>query len=235
LAARYPERLQELKDLWWAQAREYGVLPLDGRSPLDSVRSELPRQLLSRPLKYTYYPGIQHVPHEASPMLVTCGYTITAQVDRADTKAEGVLFAYGGGSGGVVFYIRDNKLAFEHNTFGTHNALISPDGLPPGPAELRYEYMPTGATTGTGALFVNGKLAATASYTFPSALFYAWEGVDIGRDALSHVSEAYADKGDFEFPEGALHKVDLEIKIPPSMAKAMEQSAAAGGASDGSH
>jgi arylsulfatase len=214
LAKSDPERLRQLEDLWWAQAREYGVLPLDGRSPLDSIRTGLPRQILSKPLKYTYYPGIQHVPHEASPMLSICGYTITAQVDRTDTRAEGVLFAYGGGAGGVVLYIRDNKLAVEHNTFGTHNALVSPAELPSGPAVVRYEFTPTGKTSGSGALFLDDRQIAAANYTMPSTLFYAWEGIDIGRDGLSHVSEAYADKGDFAFPEGAIRKVELEIKVP---------------------
>jgi arylsulfatase len=230
LAQSDPERLRQLTDLWWAQAREYGVLPLDGRSPLDSIRTELPRQILSRPLKYTYYPGIQHVPHEASPMLSICGYTITAQVDRGDTRAEGVLFAYGGAASGVVFYIRGNKLAVEHNTFGTHNTLVSQTELPAGRAVLRYEFSPTGSTSGSGTLFLNDRQIAAATYKLPSTLFYTWEGIDIGRDGLSHVSEAYADKGDFEFPEGAIRKVELEIRLPASF-PASQAGATAGGSS----
>ncbi len=36
LAGQYPQKLAELKDLWWREARAYGVLPLDGRDPLKS-------------------------------------------------------------------------------------------------------------------------------------------------------------------------------------------------------
>ncbi len=125
LAAQYPDKLKELKDLWWAQAREYGVLPLDGRNPLDSSRDTLARLALERPAAYTFYPNSAHLPHEVSPLLATFGYSLTAHIDRPDTSGEGVLFAYGGSAGGVVFYIRENKLIVEHNTFGTHNSVAS--------------------------------------------------------------------------------------------------------------
>jgi arylsulfatase len=31
LAAQYPDRLKALQDLWWREARTYGVLPLTAR------------------------------------------------------------------------------------------------------------------------------------------------------------------------------------------------------------
>ena len=195
-------------------------LPLDGRDPLDATRTELPRQVLSRPTKYVYYPGAQHLPHEASPLLAIFGYSLTAHVNRPETQTEGVLFAYGGESGGVVLYIRDNKLVVEHNSFGTHVSLASPAPLPAGPANLRYEFAPLTKTTAKGTLFVNDKEVASADYTLPTILFYPWEGVDVGRDALSHVSEAYADRGDFPFPPEALQNVELEIHLPPALAAA---------------
>ncbi len=217
LASQYPDRLKQLKELWWAQAREYGVLPLDGRNPLDSSRTELLRQVLTRPTKYVYYPGAQHLPHEASPLLAVFGYGLTVHVNRPDTQTEGVLFAHGGESGGVVLYIRDNKLVVEHNTFGTHVSLASPTPLPSGPATLRYEFAPLTKTTAKGTLFVNNKEVATTEYTLPTVLFYPWEGIDVGRDALSHVSDAYADRGDFPFPQEALQNVELQIHLPPAL------------------
>ncbi len=216
LAAQYPDRLKALQDLWWNQAREYGVLPLDGRNSL-SLDSQFARLILSRPTNYVYYPGQQHLSHEASPLIGNLGYTITAYVDRPDKAAEGVLFAYGGGSGGVVLYVRDNKLVVEHNAFGTHRSLASETELPAGPATLRYTVSPKGKSSIEGTLFVNGQKVAGATLDIP-ALFYTWEGVDVGRDALSHVSDAYADKGDFPFTSGDLKKVEFSLQLPPQLA-----------------
>ena len=36
LSQQYPKKLAELVDLWWREARLYGVFPLDGREPLRS-------------------------------------------------------------------------------------------------------------------------------------------------------------------------------------------------------
>lgn len=226
LASEHPDKLKELQDLWWAQAREYGVLPLDGRNPLDTSRAALAREALARPVRYTFYPNTAHLPHEASPLLATFGYSLTAHISRSSASEEGVLFAYGGSAGGVVLFVRDNKLVVEHNTFGTHNSLTAETPLPEGPAEVRYDFTPTGKTTAQGALFVNGRQVAAKTYDLPSVLFYTWEGVDIGRDALSHVSNAYKDRGDFPFPQDSLKDVELEVKLPAALAA---QRATAGG------
>src|SRR5262249_55835226 len=34
LAARYPEKLRQLQDLWWVEAAKYNVLPLDWRGTI---------------------------------------------------------------------------------------------------------------------------------------------------------------------------------------------------------
>ncbi len=83
---------------------------------------------------------------------------------------------------------------------------------------MRYEFTPTGKTTAEGKLFVNGQQVGSKSYNLPTVLFTTWEGIDVGRDALSHVSEAYKDRGDFPFPNGELKDVHLEIKLPSALA-----------------
>ena len=63
LAQKHPQKLAELKDFWWREARTYGVFPLDGRDPLRSrgARANPPR-LLSARGSYTYFPGQEHLP-----------------------------------------------------------------------------------------------------------------------------------------------------------------------------
>ena len=119
-----------------------------------------------------------------------------------------------------MLYIRDNKLVVEHNSFGTHRGFESEQPLPAGPAVLRYTFSPAGKTSGQGTLFVNDQQVASKTLELPTTLFYTWEGIDIGRDAGSHVSDAYPAAGDFAFPSGQLSKVELEIKVPSQLALA---------------
>ncbi len=56
LAAEEPERLQELINLWYAEAGANGAFPIDDRSALEIVMT--PRPLLSPARnRYVYYPG----------------------------------------------------------------------------------------------------------------------------------------------------------------------------------
>ena len=68
-------------------------------------------------------------------------------------------------------------------------------------------------------MFFDDRQIAAATCQLPCTLFYTFEAIDIGRDGLWHVSESYADRGDFEFTKGApIRKVELEFKVPASLA-----------------
>lgn len=63
LAAKNPEKLRQLQDLWWTEAARYNVLPLDGRKT-----ERLSAELQGRPslgggrTSYAYYPGTVALP-----------------------------------------------------------------------------------------------------------------------------------------------------------------------------
>ena len=58
LAAKNPEKLRELQDLWWTEAARYSVLPLDGRKT-ERLNGELQGRpsLTGKRTSFTYYPG----------------------------------------------------------------------------------------------------------------------------------------------------------------------------------
>ncbi|MER5975019.1 hypothetical protein ABT142_00605 [Streptomyces sp. NPDC001857] len=61
LAAQHPEKLEELKRLWSAEAEKYHGLPLDDRSSVEILNT--PRPQLSKPRdRYVYYPRCADVP-----------------------------------------------------------------------------------------------------------------------------------------------------------------------------
>ena len=65
LAGQEPRRLQELINLWHAEAGTHGAFPLDDRSPLEILLT--PRPVLTPPRdRYVYYPGTAEVPESQS-------------------------------------------------------------------------------------------------------------------------------------------------------------------------
>ena len=80
LAAEEPERLQEMINLWYAEAGANDAFPLDDRSALEIILT--PRPLLSPARdRYIYYPGIADVPESQAVNVRNRSYAIGAVVD----------------------------------------------------------------------------------------------------------------------------------------------------------
>jgi hypothetical protein len=89
LAATMPEKLKEMQDIFYAEAKKYDVLPLDN--------STLARFLTLRPsatagrTTFTYSGELTGVPASAAPSILQKSYTITAEVEIPEGGAEGML------------------------------------------------------------------------------------------------------------------------------------------------
>ncbi len=213
LAEENPQKVAELKEVWWREARKYGVLPLLDVNVLDprSYPKEV-QELLARPTSHTYYPGQEHLPLRAAPPINGRSFSITASVERPDARAEGVLVAQGEFSGGYVFYVKDGKLVFDYNDLGKHTVLTSDREVPLGKSTLSYVFTTTAERKGKGALFINETKVAEAGLALSPTRMISWEGFDVGRDSLSPVSSGYAGKGEFAFTPGALEKVVIKVE-----------------------
>lgn len=112
LAAKNPQKLRELQDLWWAEAAKYHVLPLDWRAS-----ERLNAELMGRPelggkrSKLTYYPGQLAVPNDASPRVLNKSWSVTADLNIPENGAEGMIVTHGGITGGYGLYLRAGKPA----------------------------------------------------------------------------------------------------------------------------
>jgi len=157
LAAKEPERLAEMIELWWQEARRNDVLPLDNR-PLEAILHPRPRRRGSR-RRYEYRPFGAPVPEASAVHLPNRGHTITAHVDlRGDGVAEGILLAMGSALGGFSFYLRDGRLRYVHNLYSKERHVIGSDEvITPGEHELAYSYSKTKGFSGTGTLLVDGR------------------------------------------------------------------------------
>lgn len=187
LADRNPEKLRELIDLWWVQAGEYGVLPLDDRTIELFGGTPRPGTVHARK-DYVYRPPVSHVPADACPPLSGRAWTITAVVD-VDGKDEGVIYARGSHNVGHSFFVKDGAVQFEYNALGTRYRASAPLSLEPGRHELVARFDREGPG---GTLTVGCDGSDLASVEIPQLVrMLGSTGMDIGRDALSPVCDDY--------------------------------------------
>ena len=198
LAADHRDKLIELIGTWYVEAGKYGVMPVDG-SGLQRMIAEKPLVALPRD-QYTYRPGTQSIPNFAAPRLFNRPHSITATVEIPEGGAEGVLFCQGTAAGGYSLYVKDGRLHYVHNYVARQRfGVSSPDPLPAGRHELRFEFEPTGQPDmphGRGVparlqLYVDGALVASADAPYTTPFMFNPGGVSCGHNPGSPVTPDY--------------------------------------------
>jgi arylsulfatase len=193
LAATEPERLQTMIELWWQEARQNDVLPLDNR-PLFAILN--PRPTNRRDMEvYTYRPGGSPVPESVAVNVRNRSHTITAHVDLpSGVVPEGVLLAMGNVLGGFSLHLLDGRLRYVHNLYGTRRDVIASDVVvPEGSHELSFVFTRTASFTGTGSLQIDGTEVATGTieHFTPVSFSYTGGGITCGYEAGPAVGEGY--------------------------------------------
>ncbi|MBS1518044.1 MAG: arylsulfatase [Bacteroidetes bacterium] len=216
IAAENKPKLIEMIAQWYVEAGKYNVLPVDGRGVL---RFADPRpQIAGQKESYTYYPGTQVIPGNASVNVLNRTHTITAVAEIPKGGAEGVLFCMGGVDGGFTFYIKDKKLRYAYNYVAAeYFHLASKNDIPEGRHEFRFEFEVTGkpdftkgkGSPGTAQLYIDGKLEAQTDfpYTIPLSLGLG-AGASVGCDPGSPTIQDY--NPPFEFT-GKIYKVVIDV------------------------
>jgi arylsulfatase A-like enzyme len=203
--AEHPDKLRELIDLWWVQAGEYGVLPLDDRTIELFGGTPRPGTVHAQG-SYVYRPPVSHIPADACPPLGARSWTITALVHAASADVQGVVYARGNHNVGHSFFVKDGLLQFEYNSLGTRYRAAGPIALT-GRHELMARFDRTG-DGGTLTVTCDGiELDSTEIGQLVRIL--GSTGMDIGRDALSPVTDEYA--APFPFT-GTIESVTFDIR-----------------------
>jgi hypothetical protein len=174
----------------------------------------------------TYYPGTIGVPDAASPPMCNTSWTITADIDLPDDKANGMIVTHGGLEGGYGLYLRDGKPTFVYNFLSIDRpTFVAKDPLPKGKSQLVVDFAYDGGGMGKGGkitMSANGKKIAEGRLdrTIPIQ-FSLGEGLDVGRDVGSPIDFTY--KMPFEFT-GKIDKVTIELR-PEASSKAKPKTA----------
>jgi arylsulfatase len=220
LAAEQPERLAELVALWWREAEEYGVLPLDDRTIelfFTRYRDRSPHPTSRR---YAYYPPMSPLPGQASPSLGGRGWDMEATVDRPE-GANGVLYASGNENSGVSLFVQDDRLVLDYNCFGDHHVAVSEDPVPVGPSVIGVRFVRAGRG-GEATLIIDGEPSGGLTVPFMMTMISS-VGPSVGYDHGSPVSPRYT--APFPF-EGTLTRLDVTLARHPPAAQDDETLAA---------
>jgi len=216
LAAEHPERLEELKGLWFYYAGRYKGLPLDDRTAREILGS--PRPQPSEPRgRYVYYPGTADVPESVAVDIRRRSYTIAAGVTLDTPEAEGVLFSHGGVAGGHSLYLKDGRAHYAYNWLGERlQTISSPGPVPTGKHVISAEFTKTGdeaqtaSAVGTLTLYIDTEAVAEGEIvTQPGTFSLTGDGLTVGRDSGSPVTPEYT--GTFPFAGGTLERVVIDV------------------------
>jgi arylsulfatase A-like enzyme len=226
VAAKYSAKLEELQNLFWAEAAKYQVLPLDATV---ATRLVAPRpSLTAGRTVFTWSGELTGTPNGDAPFILDSSYNFKAEVEIKQGGAEGVIVTQGGRFAGYGFYLLKGKPVFLWNLVDLERPRWEgPDALTPGKHTLEFDFKYDGlglATLafnnvsgigrgGTGVLKVDGKEVVTQKMERTLPLILQWdENFDVGADTGTSVAPE-----DYQVPfqfTGTLDKLTLTIDRP---------------------
>jgi arylsulfatase len=220
LADAHPEKLEELKQLWFDEAAKYNGLPLADLNILETLTRWRP-YLVGERKSFTYYPNTAELGIGAAVDIRGQSFSILAEV-TADSGAEGVIFKQGGAHGGHVLFIQDGRLHYIYNFMGEKEQKVSSaDAVLLGAHVLGARFAKTGTVAGSHTplgdvtLFIDeqavGSLSAVEIH--PGTFGLAGASLSIGRNSGSAVSSDY--KAPYAFTGGAIAQVVVDISGEP--------------------
>jgi arylsulfatase len=221
LAAEHPEKLEEMKKLWFAEADKYNGLPLADFSIMEVLGRSRP-SLAGDRSSYVYYPHTAPVPLGACVNIAGRSFSVLAEVTVDSAGVEGVLLKQGAGHGGYTLFVADGRLHFVYNFFGeVEQKVSSPDPVPMGTHILGVSYARTGTVEGSfipqgdATLYVDGAAVATLPgvKAHPFIFGLAGGGVSVGRNLGQPVSQSY--QAPFEFTGGTIARVAVDVSGTP--------------------
>lgn len=213
IAADHPEKLAELKELWWQEAERNRVLPLLGcLSVFYGVLPPLPTVT-----RFAFAGDVQNVQRGMVPRIHGRSYAIEADLVVPEGGAEGVIVANADFIGGFALWVDgEGRLNHTYSFLGVESyRQTSAEPLPPGEVTVRMLFEadePTPGTGGTATLLVGDRPVGEGriAHTVPVA-FSSYGGMDVGRDNGLVVDLDYEDRAPYAFT-GTVRQVVFDLK-----------------------
>ncbi|WP_067835892.1 arylsulfatase [Nocardia lijiangensis] len=221
LADIHPEKLEELKALWFSEAEKYNGMPLNDLDILSAMGRYRPTYASGRN-QCVYYPDSAEVGPGAALEIQGRSFAVLAETTITSSDAEGVLFAHGGRLGGHTLYLKDEHLYYVYNFLGEEEQMIVSDRpVPLGDHILGVRYERHGTRpdnftpTGEAVLYIDETPVGSLDdmRTQPSVFSGVGEGVSVGRDSGQSVSASYPSP--FPLTGGTMRQVIADVSGKP--------------------
>jgi hypothetical protein len=213
LAAKNPEKLEELKAVFMAEAAANRVLPLGVQMPSDGKLPDPSHGQRSA----DYRQGDIGVPEASLPRMFSRSWTMQATIDTAD-RARGVIAALGGTDSGMAVYLdSDGRPKFTYRLYDVKTVnLDGPAPLAPGKHRIQVDFDYAGGGFGRGGtlkMAVDDQPAASDSIPATPMFFSIHETFGVGLDTGAPVGSYPAD-APLGYPiEGAkIDKVTIRLR-----------------------
>ena len=213
LAAEHPDKLAELKELFWEEAERHNVLPLmAGFSVFFGILPPMPTITT-----HTFYGDVENIASGMIPRVYGHSYAIEAELSVPEHGAEGVIVAEADEMGGFSLWVDDQGLL--HHSYSMmgveHYHQVSTDPIPTGDITVRMQFDADRQERSAGgmvSLYANDQLIGEGRLEKTVFLrFSGYSGMDVGRDNGLVVDRAYADKAPYAFT-GTVTKVVFDLK-----------------------
>ncbi len=223
LSATMSEKLAQMQSIFYLEAQKHDVLPLDN-STLTRWNTPRPNLTEGRTV-FTYSGGLTGVPNSGAPRTLGRSYTITAEIELAEGRSEGMIVTDGGRFGGYALFLSRGELeigrgkpVFLYNLLDLKRTAWEGPELGAGKHTIVFDFKSDGPALsqgGTGVLSVDGKQVARKSmeHTIPIT-FPEDETFDIGQDTRTGVAMIeYRYDVPFKFT-GKINKLTFELREP---------------------
>ena len=225
VAAQHPDKVKEMKELFWQEAEKYQVAPLDS-SVIARIITPRPSLSAGR-TSFAWTRPITGIPNGDAPSLLNTSYRCKADIEIAPGGSEGMLVTQGGRFGGYGFYILGSKPVFLWNLVDLKRVRWEGPQLAPGKhvVEFDFKYDGLGPATiafgsfsgvgrgGTGTLKIDGNVVDTHRIEHTIPFILQWdESLDIGSDTGTPV-----DDQDYATPfafTGTIDRITLDLDHP---------------------
>lgn len=224
LAEFEPARLQQLIDLWWAEAERNNVLPLDNR-PFSALVFDRPDALPPRN-HYRYRPSGGMVPEPVAVNVRNRDHALSARVVIPEGGADGVIISQGSFLGGWAFYVLDGRPRYVHNASGKHeDRVASSVALTPGEHTIGFRYQVGEGPPHRVSVLVDGVVTGEGEVPYPTLTRFSLTGAGLvcGRGLAPAVSDEFT--APFPFA-GHLDEVVVQVEGAPFLDPEAEADAA---------
>jgi len=226
IAARNPQKLKEMQNLFWREARRYQVEPLDA-TVVQRLLTPRPSVTAGRNV-FTWTAPLTGTPNGDAPSILNTSYNFKAEIEVPEAGGDGMLITQGGRFAGYGFYLLKGKPVFLWNLVDLKRIKWEgAEALSPGKHVLEFDFKydglgmatlefgsPSGiGRGGTGVLKVDGRVVAEQKMEHTIPLILEWdENLDVGSDTGTPVNDQ-----DYQVPfafNGKIGKITLTVNRP---------------------